>query len=606
MNNKKLTRAAALIAALLLLATSLGGLFSMTAYAAGAYTDSSLTIYTDVNKEYEISRKLASRDKYTLEFKVRVADGYQIASLNNTNNKVTFELTGGGFSKKYESITVANDDRTLIFTIKNAVFNGSQDRASPFKISGISFLSNSGGTAISEILVADFSIDSKYYKDSSSSGGDDDPQLWTPDIVVDKVTARDSKGDVIDFLDKDSVVGKLEIVFTDFGLLYEDVEDMNEEDFTGYLVSESGFTSSVNNKGQLRLINPDKSDGFDYARFRLTFSNIRWDGSATSLRFRTQYYMWNGERVAGNGTATIPQAKVGDDSSGVAPPTPFIIISQYNYGKDYIQAGQEFPLDISFKNTSSDIPLENIVMTITPPEDLTIATASNSVYIDALKAGGSMGHQIRLQAKAGAAVGSKSVEIKFAYEYLVDKKREKGETTEKIAIPITQIDRFEVDPITDLPEIMEVGENYYFTLNFINRGKSTVYNVSGVNTFGEAVPDTQHFGNVEAGKTGSLEFTLVPSTAGEFSGEIVLQYENENMVTNHITLPYNVTVEEAWMPPVDPEPVDPGMGEENKSINWLQLSLCTVGGLLIAGPLALYIIKRIKAKGNEEDLDEDF
>ena len=435
----------------------------------------------------------------------------------------------------------------------------------------------------------------------SSSDGDD----YVSDIVVEKVVVRDSSGTVIHRVDEDSDPFTVEVYFFDLGFEGVHQDDFYDRNLAAYITAPGGFAPMGSNKGTLAVTTLSSSD--DFPRFKATFTNLTYDGGSNTMTLRLQYYV--DSYIYGETSATVyqaqPKKEEDEDEDKIDPATPYIILSQYSYGSDPIEAGTEFRLDMSFLNTSTETPLENIVMKVTTPDDLSIASSSNSYYFDFLDADAVLTQSIALLAKPSATVGSHAVEIEFAYQYIVDKERREKTTNFNVAIPVTQIDRFEVDPLTEYQDYANVGEETYLTVSFINRGKSTTYNVSGsLRGAFTSAGQSQHYGNVEPGKSGTLDFSVVCDTPGVIDGEILIQYEDENTRQKELTVPFSITVEEANYPDYGGETEEPEEPEDTGSAVFTAV-LCSLGGLLTATPIALIVIKWRMAK-REEDFDEDF
>ncbi len=453
---------------------------------------------------------------------------------------------------------------------------------------------------------------------SKSGGGstdDDDDETFTSDIVIESVFARDKNGAIIREVTKDTAPFTLDIVYTDRGFRPEHEDEFSDDTLFAYITDAGDFIPQGTNRGTLKRT--ASSDG-DPPRFRVSFDNLKYGGATSNfakLDFRVQYLVY-GENISGTGSARLYSIKSDGDGTDdeTAPPTPYIIISQYDLGAEQIEAGNTFTLSLNFANTSSDLALENIMMVVNPVSTeqqqsfLSIASATNTYYYNSLSAGATLSQNVDILVKASATVGSQAISVDFKYEYLVDKKRESGTTSTTIYIPITQIDRFTVDPITDFSEWMQVGEEGYVTVSFVNRGKSPTYNVTGYLLDSEGNQgQTEHFGNLEAGANGTLDFTLMPEMPGDYEGKIIIRYEDENGEDKEVPVTFTAFVEEPWYPdPNDPGMIDPGMMEpQEPSTPWWKYLLFVAGGLAIAVPIALYLAKRVMAKGREE-MDEDF
>lgn len=617
--NKKLVRIIALVLASLMITSALIGGLSLLVHGAELPTITEV-IVCKADSQYknltELTTTMTNGNAYSLNIRYTQkntnfsSDTVNKVCNNLNTDKVSIPSSCLLYTKSSVSPVssavltvekVENDVATISLFIKNVTYN-------------------KGGTDLNISIknVEDYSFDlvnieipSQYISGGSSGSNgttNDDTITYNSRIVVENAVALDSAGNKIDKVTKDTPSFTLEVVYADMGLQTVDASDIKSADMQTYITNAGGFLLGSSTKGRVVAV----STTGDYPRFRATFPNVTFSGSGNSIEFQVYYILDDvDEAVSGSATATIYAARTDEDTSEedkIGMASPNIIISNYTYGQDTIEAGAEFNLDFSIKNTSQEIPLENIVITLIPSKDLAVASSSNTIYVADLDKGASQSFSVALRAKSNAEVGSHSVDIKFSYEYIDEVKKERkivADKMESIAIPVSQIDRFSVDPITESP-FGQVGQETYITVTFINKGKSTTYNISGTVKCDESITaPSQHFGNLEAGKSDSMDFYFTGSQPGQFNGEIIISYEDENNNVKEIVNPVVIMVEEPWVPPVEPqEPVAPE-ALEPKGPGMLTIILCAIGGLAIAVPIALYLIKRIKAKGSE-DFDEDF
>ena len=610
-----MVRIMALVLALTLFAGILG-MLSMTGMAAEP--DYFAHYVTARNGSYPEYVKYG--DTVNLHFKYWEDTADFPGDLNKTVKVKSFYCSGGtwdslGSTLELKKIEENGSICTIEATLSNIKYI-SRSKDNILDIRGVTISSSNDYHSIRTAFDPSF-FDSSY---SSSPNYEDETNPYTSDIIIENIYVKDADGNFLDRVTKDSAPFTVEVVFIDRGLREIDPEYFrdNNTEMSAYLTQSGGFIPSSGTRGTLTRAAGAYAEA---PRFRATFRGMKYDGGANSLAFRVEYEV-NGWYVGADVPVTVQQAKANDDDeSKLAPLIPHIIVSQYSYGKDAIAAGEEFTLNVSIKNTSNEIPLENIVMTITPETvksdtagsttgGLTITSASNTYYIEKLGVGGNLTHSVTLRAEPNAAVGSHKVEVKFSFQYVdeANKKRETGNDSEGIAIPVTQVDRFSVDPLTDFTETVFYGDEGYLVVSFINRGKSTTYNVSGiVNGENLASPgQSQHFGNLEAGNSGTLEFSVAALEPGQISGEIIIQYEDDNTNQKEIPVPFTIYVEEPYYPPYVPPSggMNPGITEP-QGPSAVSIVFCSVGGIAIAIPLMLYIIKRTKAKGSE-DFDEVF
>ena len=223
----------------------------------------------------------------------------------------------------------------------------------------------------------------------------------------------------------------------------------------------------------------------------------------------------------------------------VDPATPNIIVSQYSYGKE-VKAGDEFVLEMTLQNTNSKIAVENTVMSAEAGEGLTIADSSNTFYIEQLKPKETVRKSIKLKALPDGQASSAAVTVSFKYEYLKKEERAQGSSEVKVAMPITHPDRFSVGELKKEEESF-VNEETSLTLPYVNKGKSTVYNIEARLETAMSSDETYKFlGNAEAGSSGTIDFFVTPSEAGEQEATLVVTYEdaagNEKSVERKLTL----------------------------------------------------------------------
>ncbi|MFV0401946.1 MAG: hypothetical protein ACK5LX_15200 [Oscillospiraceae bacterium] len=453
-----------------------------------------------------------------------------------------------------------------------------------------------------------------YFERESSSSEETGP--ITPNTVVENVIVADKDGKGIDEITEDTKPFDLTVTYLDYGLADVDFDNLPDASLSVFVKEWNGFFSGGTTRGSITKI-ASASDGTP--RFRVVFKGLTYDGGTNSIVFNPIYDI-DGSIYKPDITITIKQAKPKDESSStsdevkIAPLKPNIVITSYDYGKEPIVAGSSFTLNLSYKNTSRDIGLENIIMTVTPDaEYFTIAAGSNSaVDVPSLGIGATLSHSVDLQALSNAKVGSGSVTVKFTYQYVdyVNEKREEGSNEQIIAVPLTQIDRFSVEPITEMADYATVGKQFFVTVTFTNKGKSATQNISAsVKGNLDFVAARQHFGNLEPGKTDSLDLMITPNESGELTGEIVVSYEDEMSNQKEISVPFSIYVDEPWVPDYDnmggmeEMPPDPNAGGLNMRPS--AIILCSVGAVLIAAPILFYFYKRAKRK-ESEDFDEDF
>lgn len=244
----------------------------------------------------------------------------------------------------------------------------------------------------------------------------------------------------------------------------------------------------------------------------------------------------------------VPKSSNGTDENGEKVFAPNIIIESYDFGGEFVTAGQQFPLSVTIKNTSSSSTIENLKVNISgssSPIDGSMAyspaNSSNSFFFEKLDPKGTQTINIDFLAKADATPNSYPLEITFSYEYSVGKERfQATPTNESITIPLRQEDRLTInDP--ELPSwAVNVGEMVSISTSIVNKGKSAVYNVTATvegDGFMSETP-SYYIGNINSGTEEYYDAKLTPYMEGDINGELVFTYEDANGASKETRIPF--------------------------------------------------------------------
>lgn len=290
---------------------------------------------------------------------------------------------------------------------------------------------------------------------------------------------------------------------------------------------------------------------------------------------------------------------------------PYVIISSYSYGKGDLVAGETRNVTMTFRNTSKTMAVENMMVTMTLPDAMMLTSSSNSFYIEALAAEGTITKTVNVTVKSNAAAQSHSMTVDFTYDYLDNGIRRNAKTTESISMPVLQVDRFTVTGI-DLPQEIFMGEESNLSVNFVNKSRTEIYNLSaklnceGISNNGEE----QYLGNLASGTTSSADFYIKGNEKGELVGEVIITYEDTNMNQRTVSVPFTTKVisyEDVWGPqgPVGPQNpddpgIDPGM-EQPAGFPWFWV----IGGVVVVAAGVFVYLKLRKNKKESVEEDED-
>lgn len=359
-------------------------------------------------------------------------------------------------------------------------------------------------------------------------------------------------------------------------------------------------------------------------RLEVTFEDVAWRGKEDNFAFtletaggaaRKDVRIYevsekeadrqDPEQNPENGTQTDPGTDGGDayggfgGSSGgegsepvkIQTATPHIIISKYTYGGESVQAGKKFDLSIEFRNTSKSLAVENILMSVETEEGLTITNSSNTFFFENLGAGAVRSQKIPMKALNMDKSSSPSCTVSFTYEYVDGDQRLEKTAQERIAIPVTEPDRFELEAPKDLTPAV-AGQEYTLSVPYNNKGKGTVYNLEAyVEGDMTTLSPKQNLGNIDSGRSGSIDLILTPQEAGDHTFKAVIAWENtageEVKKSFELTLPVQENI------PAAPEGGEMmPMEEETPSIPWGWLAV----GLIVLAAAAFWWLRSRKKK----------
>ena len=338
--------------------------------------------------------------------------------------------------------------------------------------------------------------------------------------------------------------------------------------------------------------------------YHVSFNDITYLGGSNKLSFDVSYSGQQGLELV-NLSQNISQC-VGA-TNGEGGKASAIVVRSAGYGGGSVVAGQQFTLTADVFVTAGTTGAENVAVSLTLPEQVTVVSGSSQIFVGNMAAGESTSVNFLLNASATAAAGSANITINVNGNAASDGAA--LTTTMPITVPIVQPERFEVSR-TDFPEVINMGEETYGSVSFVNKGKGTIYNVSA-ELRGEGFTTTegnQFVGNVASGTESSADFTISPTQAGSINAQLVITYENEQAEEKTITKDITFTVEEMMFE--DPGMM-PGMGDmpTEPAQTGMPLWAWAVIVVLVAGVVVTVVVivrKKIKKrKENEKLMEED-
>jgi len=298
-----------------------------------------------------------------------------------------------------------------------------------------------------------------------------------------------------------------------------------------------------------------------------------------------------------------------DTSNGSVPR---VIVTGFTTEPGEVKAGSDFKLVVHLKNTSKKTAVSNMVLDFSAPTEGTDAnttapaflptSGSNTIYVDKIKAEGTMDVSLNLNAKADLVQKPYGLDITMKYE---DSSATQFDSASSISVPVKQDARFEFSEIEISPESITVGGEANVMCSMYNLGRIKLYNVKA-SFEGEGIKANNIFvGNVESGATASIDgmITGEAATAGDGKVKMIITYEDEggNLSTVEEEFTLFVTeemTEEMFMN--EGMEVDQGGGS-----SFLPIAVIAVVVVIAAVVIIIIVRKRKKAKQKGDGLEDE-
>lgn len=320
-------------------------------------------------------------------------------------------------------------------------------------------------------------------------------------------------------------------------------------------------------------------------------------------------YFENSEKFSS--TAEINYSVRVSSSSGVsvAPLTPQLIVSDFSYGGENINASQEFNLSFSLKNTSKTTAVKNVIVKLSGAESFTVAEGTDTIPVDTIKAGSSVNLSKKFVSLGSVTSGVYPVIASVSYEYYERGEKQAGTAELSMSIPVVQPDKVEIGALDLSGATVTVGQETDCGFTIINSGRTNAANASVklVDEKGNELAKA-YVGNIPAGEQFVSNYTL-PVTlkeAGTYNLEFVVEYENEGMEKKTVNQKFTVTAEKKV------DPYEEAMNAQNVPAQNTNDSTSTaVYGIIAAVVAAVVIvvvvtvIKKKKSKKGSDEFDEE-
>ena len=339
---------------------------------------------------------------------------------------------------------------------------------------------------------------------------------------------------------------------------------------------------------------------YNYYSYVLLFRDVIYNGGGNTLPINLSYL--DTSKPMQQFSVTLGQCVDKDQTT-----TPNLLVRTSNYG-DAVTAGSPFTLSLGLYATDGNETLNDVIVSLTLPENISLNGGSLSNYVGSMAAKSMRDVTFSVLPAAGFTGTVADITVNMTAVGDITGKAVSSTTT--ISIPVSQPDRFEVGQLQLSSDTMMVGDTGSVTLSYVNKGKNPIGNLearlTGTNLGSESY---QYLGNLNAGTEGSVDFDITPDAAGNISGIITLNYEDASGNPRTISKDFTATAEEMNYDDIMPD-YDPSMDEPQQTgmpvWGWVLIVVCV--GVVVAVVVVVIVRKRKKAKALaalDEDSDED-
>ena len=313
----------------------------------------------------------------------------------------------------------------------------------------------------------------------------------------------------------------------------------------------------------------------------------------------------DGSPIAQSFTAYVT---ITDGSDPLATPKPEsqpkVIVSGYTLSRDPVTAGEEFTATVTLKNTSQTKSVQN--MTVTASCDtpfLVLQSASNTFFIEELKAGRSTSVKIKYKSDLATPAQGYNISLSISYD-----NADATPLSSSGTVPVAIVQPIRVEMETpQLASQVSAGDTVPLHVQVMNMGRSTVYNVKCTLFAPGLVPSGSAFiGTMEAGTASSGEIDIFvgtkdmdPANAGGgkyglTQGKLTLTYEDGAGESHTKDISISTTITEPVVAQkTETKKVDPKMAGQW----WISILVLVLAAGLLIGML---VFIRRRGKRHEE------
>lgn len=339
---------------------------------------------------------------------------------------------------------------------------------------------------------------------------------------------------------------------------------------------------------------------YNYYSYVLLFRDVIYNGGGNTVPINLSYL--DTSKPLQQFSVTIGQCVDKDQTT-----SPNLLVRTSSYG-DSVVAGTPFTLSLGLYATDGNENLNDVIVSLTLPENILLNSGSLSNYVGTIAAKQTRDVTFEVMPSAGFTGTVANITVNMTGTGSITGKEVSGTTT--ISVPVSQPNRFEVGQLELSSDTIYVGDTGSVSLTYVNKGKNPVSNLearlTGTNL---GAGSYQYLGNLNAGTEGSVDFDIAPDAAGAVSGIITLSYEDASGNPQTVSKDFSVSAEEMNMDDFYDPSMDDMQPEQTGMPVWAWVLIGVCGAVVVVVIIVVVVRKRKKAKAlaalEAEDSDED-
>ena len=244
---------------------------------------------------------------------------------------------------------------------------------------------------------------------------------------------------------------------------------------------------------------------YNYYSYVLLFRDVIYNGGGNTVPINLSYL--DTSKPLQQFSVTIGQCVDKDQTT-----SPNLLVRTSSYG-DSVIAGTPFTLSLGLYATDGNENLNDVIVSLTLPENILLNSGSLSNYVGTIAAKQTRDVTFEVMPSAGFTGTVANITVNMTGTGSITGKEVSGTTT--ISVPVSQPNRFEVGQLELSSDTIYVGDTGSVSLTYVNKGKNPVSNLearlTGTNL---GAGSYQYLGNLNAGTEGSVDFDITPDAAG--------------------------------------------------------------------------------------------